>query len=280
MIDPVVSSLRRRLESATRSSEEEHLLARLRHLQDRPVQAYVAPADLDDSGPWLAALIDHTALKPETTQDMVRELCAEAVRHGFASVCVAPCYASLAAELLGETAVAVCTVAGFPLGGTVAKSKVYEVRAAVRDGATEIDMVINVGMLKSGAYAFVEDDIRGVVEAVHSTPSAARPERPGLVKVILETALLSEEEKVIACVLARAAGADFVKTSTGFSGGGATVADVALMRSVVGGSMGVKAAGGIRSFDDARAMVAHGASRIGASASVAIVQGHVARSAY
>lgn len=212
----------------------------------------------------LAAMIDHTALKPETTPQDVERLCEEAAYYGFASVCVNPCYVPLAARLLAGTSVAVCSVVGFPLGASRSSIKARESEAAVADGAHEIDMVLNVGMLKSRHFDYVEADILYVVESVGE----------GIItKVILETALLTDEEKVAGCMLARRAGASFVKTSTGFSKGGATVADVALMRRVVGDSMGVKAAGGIRTAADARAMIAAGANRIGASSSVAIVGG-------
>lgn len=222
----------------------------------------------------LARLIDHTALKPETTEADVRQLCDDARTYGFASVCVNPCYVALAAEAVDDTPVAVCTVIGFPLGATLSSVKATEAQDAIRAGADEVDMVLNVGLLKSEQYDRVEQDIRAVVGAVRE----ASPEV--LVKVILETALLMDEEKVIACVLAQNAGADFVKTSTGFSSGGATVEDVALMRRVVGAEMGVKASGGVRTAEDARAMVAHGATRIGASGSVAIMQGLKAESNY
>lgn len=218
--------------------------------------------------PPVARLIDHTVLKPETTAEDIRALCAEARAHCFASVCVNPCYVPLAAEALRGAVPAVCTVIGFPFGANCAAVKAAETEQAIRDGATEVDMVINVGFLKSGMYAEVEEEIRAVVEAARRASGGAV-----LVKVILETALLTDEEKVIACVLAQNAGADFVKTSTGFSTGGASPQDVALMRRVVGETMGVKASGGVRSYEDAMAMVAHGATRIGASASVAIVQG-------
>lgn len=213
----------------------------------------------------LAGLIDHTALRPETTIEDIRTLCAEAAEYGFASVCVNPCYVELAAERLTGSAVAICTVIGFPLGASRSETKVREAELAAADGAGEVDMVLNVGMLKSGRYDIVESDIRAVVRAVRSNGVKT--------KVILETALLTDEEKVIACVLAQNAGADFVKTSSGFAAGGATALDVALMRRTVGQTMGVKASGGIRSAEDALKMIAHGANRIGASASVAIVQG-------
>lgn len=218
--------------------------------------------------PPLARMIDHTALKAETSEEQIRILCEEARRFCFASVCVNPCYVALVSRLLVNSDVAVCTVIGFPLGASSSAVKAFEADQAIRDGATEVDMVMNVGMLKSGRYDVVENDIAGVV-------NAARRARSGdsiLVKVILETALLTDEEKVIACVLARNASADFVKTSTGFSSAGATAADVALMRRVVGSKMGVKASGGVRSRADAEEMIAHGATRIGASASVGIVR--------
>ncbi len=216
----------------------------------------------------MARMIDHTALKPETTADDVRALCDEARTYGFASVCVNPCYVPLAADVLREAAPAVCTVLGFPLGASRSPVKAAEAEQAVRDGADELDMVLNVGFLKSGLYDEAEADVRAVVEAArHASGGRA------LVKVILETALLTDEEKVTACLLTERAGADFVKTSTGFASGGASAADVALMRRVVGERMGVKASGGIRSFEDAQRMVAHGATRLGASASVAIVRG-------
>ena len=224
-----------------------------------------------DLAPRLARLIDHTALKAETTEAEIRTLCEDARRYCFASVCVNPGYVPVASEMLKDSPVAVCTVVGFPLGATTSEVKSRETEQAVRNGATEIDMVISVGFLKSARHDDVERDIRAVVESAKHASSAA--DRTVIVKVIIETALLSDEEKVIACVLAQNAGADFVKTSTGFSSGGATIADVALMRRVVGDRMGVKASGGIRSTEDAEAMIRHGASRIGASASVAIVKG-------
>ena len=222
----------------------------------------------DQQKSTLAGLIDHTVLKPDTTSSDVRTVCEEARTYGFASVCVNPCYVPLAAELLHEAVPAICTVVGFPFGASRSAVKAAEVETAVRDGAGELDMVLNVGFLKSGLYDETEADIRAVVEAArHASGGKA------LVKVILETALLTDDEKVAACRLAQNAGADFVKTSTGFASGGASVEDVALMRRVVGDQMGVKASGGIRSFEDARRMIAHGATRIGASASVAIVEG-------
>ncbi len=215
------------------------------------------------SAPGLAALIDHTILKPDATREDIERLCAEARANVFASVCVQPHWVALCAELLAGTPVKVCTVIGFPHGMNKPETKCFEARRAVFDGATELDMVINIGALKSRDYATVERDIRAVVECGH--PRAR-------VKVILENAYLTDEEKIEGCALAKAAGADFVKTSTGFGPGGATVEDVALMRRVVGPDMGVKAAGGIRDAEIARRMVDAGATRIGASASLAIVQ--------
>ncbi|MBC7084277.1 MAG: deoxyribose-phosphate aldolase [Firmicutes bacterium] len=212
----------------------------------------------------VAAMIDHTLLKPDATRDQIVKLCEEAKQYGFASVCVNPANVSLAASLLKGTPVKVCTVIGFPLGATTPTAKAIETRDAIANGATEVDMVINVGALKSGDYDLVKRDIEAVVEAARGK---------AIVKVILETALLTDEEKVKACLLAKMAGADFVKTSTGFGPGGATVEDVRLMRKVVGTDMGVKASGGIRNLESARKMIEAGASRIGASASVAIVKG-------
>ncbi len=226
-----------------------------------------------DLAPPLARIIDHTALKPETPEADVRTLCDEARRFCFASVCVNPCYVPLAAELLAGSPIAVCTVVGFPLGATLTAVKAAEAELVVRDGATEVDMVLNVGKLKSGCFDCVEKDIRAVVEAARASRRGGTGDGRALVKVILETALLTDEEKVIASVLAQNAGADFVKTSTGFSRAGATAADVALMRRVVGERMGVKASGGVRTLEEAQTMVAHGATRIGASASVAILKG-------
>lgn len=212
----------------------------------------------------IARLIDHTLLKPEASRDDIRKLCSEALKYGFASVCVNPSYVSLAAEMLRGSEVRVCTVAGFPLGATLPQVKVYETEQVIKLGAQEVDMVINVGALKSGQDDAVEADIRGVVEASH---------RGGAIcKVILETALLTTDEKVRGSLAAKNAGADFVKTSTGFGPGGATVEDVRLMRGVVGGEIGVKAAGGVRSYEDFQKMVEAGATRIGASASVKILE--------
>ncbi len=215
----------------------------------------------------LARYIDHTLLKPDATEDQVRKLCEEARRHSFASVCVNPSWVALSASLLKGSPVKVCTVIGFPLGATTPTAKSIETRDAIANGATEIDMVINVGALKSGNDALVKEDIEAVVMAARGR---------AIVKVILETALLTREEKVKACLLSKMAGADFVKTSTGFVPGGATVEDIALMRETVGPDMGVKASGGIRDTKTAADMVAAGATRLGASASVAIISGQAA----
>jgi deoxyribose-phosphate aldolase len=212
----------------------------------------------------VASVIDHTLLKPDANRGEVERLCAEAAQHRFASVCVNPTWVALCAELLRGTAVKVCSVVGFPLGASTPDTKHYETRRAIFDGAREIDMVINIGALKSGDLRVVERDIEAV--------TAPCREAGVLSKVIIEAALLTNEEKVTACTLAVAAAADFVKTSTGFGPGGATAADVALMRSVVGDGMGVKAAGGVRDLGSLQAMVAAGATRIGASAGVRIVQ--------
>ena len=212
----------------------------------------------------IAPCIDHTLLKPEATYEQVAQLCREAARFTFASVCVNPVHVAAAAEMLAGTGVAVCTVVGFPLGAHTTEVKVAETRQAIVDGANEIDMVIHVGALKSGDFAAVERDIRRVGEACGERV---------LLKVILEAALLTDEEKVQACALAQLAGADFVKTSTGFGPGGATIADVALMRRTVGADVGVKAAGGIRDRATAEQMIRAGADRIGASASIQIVRG-------
>jgi len=213
----------------------------------------------------LAQFIDHTLLKPEATADDIDELCAEAVEHGFASVCVNPVWAKRAAGNVAGTPVRVSSVVGFPFGATTPEIKAMEARRAIRDGASEIDMVANIGALRSGDYDLVKRDIAMVSDACH--------ESGALNKVIIETVLLTDEEKVIASKLAKDAKADFVKTSTGFAGGGATVFDVALMREAVGPKLGVKASGGIHTADDLREMVAAGATRIGASAGVAIVSG-------
>jgi deoxyribose-phosphate aldolase len=214
--------------------------------------------------PAIAALIDHTILKPEATRAEVIKVCREARQYSFASVCVNPYWVPLVRAELAGSKVKVCTVIGFPLGATSTEAKVAEAAAALRAGAEEIDMVINVGALRSGDHEAVKLDIQQVVKVSH--------EAHAIVKVILETALLDDNEKAVACTLCKLAGADFVKTSTGFSKSGATAHDVALMRSVVGPEMGVKASGGIRTLDDLRQMTAAGATRIGASASIKIVE--------
>ena len=210
-----------------------------------------------------AEMIDHTLLKPEATKEQVKKLCEEAAEYGFHSVCVNSCFVSYCADLLKDTGVKVCTVIGFPLGAMSTQGKAAEAAAAVADGAEELDMVIPIGMIKSGDWEYVKNDIEAVVKAAKDQ---------AIVKVILETCLLTDEEKVKACVICKEAGAAFVKTSTGFSKGGATAEDVALMRKTVGPDMGVKASGGIRTLDDVKKMVQAGADRIGASAGVAIVK--------
>ena len=213
----------------------------------------------------LARMIDHTLLKPDATPEQVAQLCFEARKHNFASVCINPAWVELSAKLLEGSPVKVCTVIGFPLGATPPEVKVFETQNAITHGASEIDMVINIGALKARDLELVAKDIRGVVVASH--------ERKAIVKVIIEAALLTDEEKTIASLLSKEAGADFVKTSTGFASGGATVHDVELMRRAVGPSLGVKAAGGVRTYEDAESMIKAGATRIGASAGVKIIQG-------
>ncbi|MCA1025429.1 deoxyribose-phosphate aldolase [Cytobacillus kochii] len=212
----------------------------------------------------IAKMIDHTLLKADATVEQINTLCNEAKENGFASVCVNPTWVSQAAELLQGSDVAVCTVIGFPLGASDKEVKSFETTQAIKQGATEVDMVINIGALKSEKLEVVEEDIRAVVEAADGK---------ALTKVIIETSLLTDAEKVIACQLAVKAGADYVKTSTGFSTGGATVADVKLMRETVGPDIGVKASGGVRSAEDAQAVIDAGATRIGASSGIAIVNG-------
>ncbi|WP_445612726.1 deoxyribose-phosphate aldolase [Geobacillus sp. YF-1] len=219
----------------------------------------------------MAKMIDHTLLKPEATKEQIIQLCREAKQYGFASVCVNPAWVKAAARELSGTDVRVCTVIGFPLGATTPETKAFETNNAIENGAGEVDMVINIGALKSGDDELVERDIRAVVEAAAGK---------ALVKVIIETALLTDEEKVRACQLAVKAGADYVKTSTGFSGGGATVEDVALMRRTVGDKAGVKASGGVRDRETAEAMIAAGATRIGTSSGVAIVRGQTGGAGY
>jgi deoxyribose-phosphate aldolase len=236
---------------------------------NRPPDAPAPPSVTPDA---LARMIDHTLLKPDATAADIERLCAEAARHGFFSVCVNPVHVARCKALLQGSPVRLCTVAGFPLGAQLPETKAFEARRAIRDGADEVDMVINIGALKDGDDALVERDIRGVVEACR--------EGGALSKVILETALLTGEEKVRACELSMKAGAGYVKTSTGFAKGGATAADIALMaKTVAPKNLGVKASGGIRTYDDALMMIAAGATRIGASASVAIIEEANARAA-
>jgi deoxyribose-phosphate aldolase len=223
--------------------------------QARPVDLNVVP---------IARLVDHTLLKPEATPRQIEQLCDEALEFHFAAACVHSGFVGRVAARLSGSDVAPCSVVGFPFGANLTSVKVYEARQAIAAGAREVDMVIPIGLLKAGEYARAAEDLVDVTRAAHA--------HGVLVKVILETALLSDEEKVAACMLAAGTGVDFVKTSTGFAGGGATDTDVALMRQVVGGQMGVKAAGGIRSLDDARRMVAAGATRLGTSAGVNIAR--------
>lgn len=228
----------------------------------RDLTKWTPPANMP-SAKEVSRYIDHTLLKPEATRDQIQALCDEARAHNFFSVCVNSANVRLAASFLSGSGVKVCAVVGFPLGAGTPGSKAFEAREAVRCGADEIDMVLNIGALKSRDYALVADDIAKVVKAV-----------PGkVVKVILETGMLTQDEKITACSLSKVANAAFVKTSTGFGPGGATAEDIALMRSVVGPDVGVKASGGVRSYDDAIAMIKAGANRLGCSSSVAIVTG-------
>lgn len=211
----------------------------------------------------LSKFIDHTILKAEASKEEVRKLCEEAKEYNFMSVCINPCNISLAKEILVGSEVKVCTVVGFPLGCTTTECKVFETEDALNKGAEEIDMVINIGRLKDKDYDYVESEIKAISDLSHK--------HNAITKVIIETCLLTEEEKVMACKLSKEAGADFVKTSTGFSKGGATKEDIKLMRETVGENMGVKASGGVRTYEDAMTMIENGASRIGASASISIV---------
>ncbi|MFZ3588207.1 deoxyribose-phosphate aldolase [Bacillus sp. DJP31] len=219
----------------------------------------------------IGRMIDHTLLKADATRAEVEKLCAEAKSYNFASVCVNPTWVKLSAELLTGTEVKVCTVIGFPLGATTSDTKAFETSHAIQNGATEVDMVINIGALKDKHDELVEQDIRAVVDAAKGK---------ALVKVIIETSLLTEEEKIRACKLAVSAGTDFVKTSTGFSTGGATIEDISLMRETVGPSLGVKASGGVRDAEATHAMIAAGATRIGASSGIAIVKGEKGTNSY
>jgi len=220
----------------------------------------------------IASYIDHTLLKPEASEAEVRQVCAEAVEYGFKSVCVNPIWVKTVSKVLKGSGVLTCAVVGFPLGATPSDVKAFEARGAVLDGAEEIDMVIDIAAARADDKGSLVDDITAVAEAVHAGEA--------ILKVIIETALLSDAQKVLACEAAVEAGADFVKTSTGFNGGGATVEDVALMRRTVGPGLGVKASGGVRSLADAQAMIAAGATRIGASSGIAIVKGEQGSSTY
>ncbi|MPQ43924.1 deoxyribose-phosphate aldolase [Clostridium tarantellae] len=219
----------------------------------------------------LAKMIDHTILKADASEKAIRELCKEALEYNFASVCINPSNIKLCSDLLKDSDVKVCTVIGFPLGANTTEVKAFEAKDAIEKGATEVDMVINIGKLKDKDYDYVEKDIKAVVDAAKGK---------SLTKVIIETCLLTDDEKIMACKLAKKAGADFVKTSTGFSTGGATPEDIKLMRETVGPEMGVKASGGVRSIEDAEAVIKNGATRIGASASIAICEGKISNSSY
>lgn len=219
----------------------------------------------------LARMIDHTILKADATEMEVEKLCTEALEYNFASVCINPSMVEKAANMLKGSDVKVCTVIGFPLGATTTEVKAFETEDVIKKGATEVDMVINIGKLKEGNIEYVKKDIEAVVNAAKGK---------ALTKVIIETCLLTDEEKVTACKLSKEAGVDFVKTSTGFSTGGATASDIKLMRETVGPDLGVKASGGVRSLEDAMAMIENGATRIGASASIAICEGTKSNSTY
>lgn len=219
----------------------------------------------------LAKIIDHTILKAEVTEAEVEKICSEAVKYEFASVCINPSMVKKASELLKNSNVRVCTVVGFPLGANTSEVKAFEAKDAIEKGATEVDMVINIGKLKEGNLEYVKKDIEAVVNVAKGR---------ALTKVIIETCLLTDEEKIIVCKIAKDAGADFVKTSTGFSNGGATAKDIKLMREAVGKELGVKASGGVRTLEDAMVMIENGATRIGASASIAICEGSKSNSTY
>ena len=251
--------------TGVRNSDETRVLA------EAGAERVVATPGYCPASDGLARLIDHTLLKPDATREDIEKLCREAAQFCFASVCVNPYWVPVCRDLLRGSGVKVCTVIGFPFGVHLPDVKAYEARRAVEQGAEEVDMVINIGALKSKDYALVEQDIRGVVQAVGKST---------IVKVILETAMLTREEKIMGSSLAKAAGADFVKTSTGFGGGGATVEDIQLMRETVGPDMGVKASGGVRTKEDVEKLVAAGATRIGASAGVKIVRGEAGEAKY
>jgi len=270
--DHLTNALERLRDAHAGSPLPDYVREALGRLQTPRQPGTGGPVDVPNlEGPAIAGLIDHTQLKPEATDADIRQVCAEARTYEFASVCVHPYYVPLAREAVSQGSVVVCTVIGFPHGANQSATKAHETKQAIREGATEVDMVLPIGRLKSGRPDAVEADIRVVVDAAReATPSNQERAR---VKVILETVLLTDAEKAVACVAAQRAGADFVKTSTGFAGGGATLHDVALMRQIVGDALGVKASGGVGSADDVRQMVAHGATRIGASGGVAIMQG-------
>lgn len=214
----------------------------------------------------IAKMIDHTLLKPEATENDIMKLCREAKENNFASVCVNPCYVKLSKDILKDSSVKVCTVIGFPLGANTVSTKVFEAKNAAEDGAEEVDMVLNISKLKSKKYDYIANEIKAVVDAVKQLGNI-------LVKVIIETCYLTDDEKVEACKLAMSSGADFVKTSTGFGTGGATAYDISLMRKTVGNKLGVKAAGGIRTAQKAKEMIEAGANRIGTSSGIQIVKG-------
>lgn len=220
----------------------------------------------------IASYIDHTILNPDAAQADIERICAEATKHGFKSVCVNPLWVSTVSTALAGSDVLTCSVIGFPFGATTTAAKVFEARCAIADGANEIDMVIDIAAAKAGDEQSLVSDISAIAEAVHAGGA--------ILKVIIETALLTDDEKVLACRASMAAGADFVKTSTGFAGGGATLEDVALMRKTVGPDLGVKASGGVRSLETARAMIAAGATRLGSSSGVAIVEGEQGTEGY
>jgi deoxyribose-phosphate aldolase len=235
------------------------LVDRAREILGADREMFEIPQDPD-----ILSLIDHTLLKPQATSEDIRNLCREALEYGFATVCVNPVFVPLAAEILSGSRVKTCTVAGFPLGATLSAQKAHEAQSSIAAGAAEIDMVANIGAIKEGNHRLSGDDIRAVVEACRAGGA--------LLKVTIETALLTDMETVLACLLAREAGAGFVKTSTGFASGGATAADVSLMRRTVGDAMGVKAAGGIRTLHDVKTMIRAGATRIGTSSGVQIAR--------
>jgi len=235
-------------------------------------EATVHAGTAKPAGDGIASYIDHTLLKPEASEAEVLKVCAEAAEYGFKSVCVNPVWVKTVTTALKGSGVLTCSVVGFPLGATPTDVKSFEARGAVLDGADEVDMVINIAAARAGDKGALADDIAAVAETVHAGGA--------ILKVIIETALLTDEQKVLACQAAVEAGADFVKTSTGFNGGGATVEDVALMRNAVGPNVGVKASGGVRSLADAQAMIAAGATRIGASSGIAIVKGEQGSTAY